>query len=72
MGTTKKVKKYGCVKCGIPFEIHPPDDLHTTASRNETACESRGVIKMDYTCKNCGAINTMYWCRRRSHHDIYP
>jgi len=72
MDISKKVKKYGCVKCGVPFEIHPPDDMHTTASRDETVCETRGAVKMDYTCKNCGTINTIYWCRRRSHHDIYP
>jgi len=51
----KKVKKYGCVKCGTPFKIHPPDDLHTTASRDEKACEIRGAIKMGYVCANCGA-----------------
>ncbi|TFH25758.1 hypothetical protein E4G67_00560 [Candidatus Bathyarchaeota archaeon] len=71
MGINKKAKKYGCVKCGTPFEVHPPDDLHTTASRDEKACEIRGAVKMNYVCANCGATNTVHWCRRRSYSDSY-
>ena len=71
LSATQKVKKYGCIKCGTPFEIHPPDDLHTTASRNEKECETRGVVKMEYTCKNCGTINNIYWCRRHKVPDWY-
>jgi len=67
----KKAKKFSCVKCGSPFEIYPPDDLHKTASRDEKACEIRGSIKMDYVCTNCGATNTLYWCRPQNHADFY-
>ena len=71
LSVTKRIKKYGCISCGIPFEVHPPDDFHTSASRNEKECETRGVVKMDYACQNCGTINTIYWCRRRKFPEWY-
>ena len=67
-----KVKRYACTKCGTPFDIHPPDDLHTTASRHEKDCETRGHVKMEYVCKNCGEKNIIYWCRRRNSPGLYP
>ena len=69
--TTVKIKKYGCTKCGQVIEVHPPDDLHTRASRYEKECELRGSVKMEYKCNNCGELNTIYWCRRRKHPDWY-
>lgn len=69
MGETCKTKRYSCVKCGEPFEIHPPDDLHTTASRVEKECEQN--VKIEYECKKCGNLNTIYWCRRGRHPDWY-
>jgi DNA-directed RNA polymerase subunit RPC12/RpoP len=71
LSVTKKIKEYGCVKCGTPFKVNPPDDLHTTASRDEKACQIRGVIKMDYICAKCGATNTIHWCRKQDYSDFY-
>jgi DNA-directed RNA polymerase subunit RPC12/RpoP len=70
LGSTK-TKRYSCTKCGAPFEIDPPDDLHTTASRNVKECEARGDVKMEYTCRNCGTVNIVYWCRRSKFPDWY-
>ena len=39
--------------------------------RFDLECETRGVVKMDYTCQNCGTINTIYWCRRRKFPEWY-
>lgn len=64
MSVTRKIKKYGCIKCGKAFEFHPPDDLHITASRKEGECEARGAVKTEYICENCGTKNTIYWCRK--------
>jgi hypothetical protein len=64
-----KLKGFGCVNCGSHFEVHPPDDLHTTASRVEKECEQS--VKMDYECKNCGKINTIHWYRRSRYPDWY-
>jgi DNA-directed RNA polymerase subunit M/transcription elongation factor TFIIS len=69
MSGSRKTKKYSCVKCGEPFEINPPDDLHTTASRVEKECETS--VKIEYECKKCGNLNTIYWCRRGRHPDWY-
>ena len=69
MVDTRKTKRYSCVKCGEPFDIHPPDDLHTTASRIERECEQS--VKIEYNCKKCGNLNTIYWCRRGRHPDWY-
>jgi DNA-directed RNA polymerase subunit RPC12/RpoP len=71
LNKTKKVKVFGCVKCGAPFEVYPPDDLHKKASRDEKACEISGVAKMDYVCANCGGTNTLYWCRQKDYSDFY-
>lgn len=54
-------KTYSCLKCGAPFVAYPPDDRHTTATRNEKDFE--GHIKVDYRCKErgCDNTNTIYW-----------
>ena len=69
MVDVRKTKKYSCVNCGEPFEIHPPDDLHTTASRIARECEQN--VKIEYKCKKCGNLNTIFWCRRGRHPDWY-
>jgi rubredoxin len=55
----EKVKRFSCVKCGSPFDAHPPDDLHNTASLKEADVED--PIKVEYRCKDCGNINVIYW-----------
>jgi DNA-directed RNA polymerase subunit RPC12/RpoP len=57
-----KKKTYGCIKCGKPFEVYPPDDFHQDASRDPKELEE-DFIKIDYECKNlkCHTINTLYW-----------
>ena len=55
----KKVKKFSCLKCGTPFDAYPPDDRHDIATRNEKDYEDH--IKVDYRCKECSTINTIYW-----------
>lgn len=52
-------KKFDCVKCGVAFDAHPPDDLHYVASRDKKTHSDN--IKIEYKCKNCKAINTIYW-----------
>jgi DNA-directed RNA polymerase subunit RPC12/RpoP len=52
-------KRFSCLKCGTPFEAYPPDDRHGSATRNEKEYEDH--TKVDYRCKECGNINTMYW-----------
>jgi len=53
------LKRFSCLKCGTPFDAYPPDDRHDTATRNEKDYEDN--IKVDYRCKECGHINTIYW-----------
>jgi len=69
MSIQKKAKTFGCTKCGEPFEIHPPDEMHTIASRDEKGCGISDHVKMEYICKNCKSINNFYWCGR--HDDFY-
>jgi DNA-directed RNA polymerase subunit RPC12/RpoP len=69
MSERAKLKRFSCVNCGSHFELHPPDDLHTTASRVEKECDQS--VKMDYKCKNCGKTNTIHWCRRSRYPDWY-
>jgi DNA-directed RNA polymerase subunit RPC12/RpoP len=52
-------KMYSCLKCGAPFVAYPPDDRHDTASRIEKEFED--PIRVDYKCKDCPYINTIYW-----------
>jgi len=52
-------KTFSCIKCGHPFDAYPPDDIHTVATRREG--DYRDHIKIDYKCKNCGEVNTIYW-----------
>jgi DNA-directed RNA polymerase subunit RPC12/RpoP len=65
-----KLKKFSCVNCGARFELHPPDDLHTTASRIEKECGDQSVT-MNYECKICGKVNTIHWCRKPRYPDWY-
>jgi len=53
------VKRFSCLKCGTPFEAYPPDDRHDRATRNEKDYEDH--IRVDYKCKDCANINTIYW-----------
>lgn len=55
----EKVKKFSCLNCGNPFDAYPPDDSHDTASRNEGEYEDK--IKVNYICKECKNVNTIYW-----------
>jgi hypothetical protein len=55
-------KKFGCLKCGEPFEVHPPDDIHKVATRFEK--ESKDPVKVEYTCKKCGNVNVLFWGHR--------
>jgi len=55
-------KTYGCIKCGKPFEVYPPDDFHQDASRDPNDLEEgKDAIKMDYQCLGCKNVNTLYW-----------
>jgi len=54
----KEVKKqFSCIHCGSKFDVFTPDDVHTIASR----IENDSSIKVDFKCKSCGNINTIYW-----------
>ena len=53
------LKRFSCLKCGTPFEVYPPDDLHDIATRKET--DFKDNIKVDYKCNACGNINTIFW-----------
>lgn len=59
MGKKTIAKKYSCLKCGSPFDAYPPDDSHDTATRDPNKYEDQ--IKVDYRCKDCGYVNTIYW-----------
>jgi len=52
-------KMFSCTKCGKPFRVYPPDDMHPDAARNPDDL-NEGSIKIDYTCEN-KHINTLYW-----------
>ncbi len=55
------VKEFGCVHCGDPFDTYPPDDVHNVATRDKDEYEDH--IQIDYKCKNCETVNTIYWGR---------
>jgi len=55
----EKVKKFSCLNCGTPFEAYPPDDLHDKATRKKGFYKDN--IKVNYICKKCKNVNTLYW-----------
>jgi hypothetical protein len=55
-----KMRKFACIKCGVPLEVHPPDSVHKYASRDERYCERS--IKVEHQCEKCGASNIIFWC----------
>lgn len=59
LASKAKERKYGCLKCGNPFEAYPPDDRHHTATRSEKDYEDN--IKVEYQCSKCGEKNIIYW-----------
>ena len=54
-----RAKGFSCLKCGTPYMAYPPDDFHYDASIKEKDVED--PIKVDYKCKECGNMNTLYW-----------
>lgn len=56
---TTEPKKYACRNCGYPYEIYPPDDIHTTAKLSP--CEFGDSILMKYECGNCNHPNEIHW-----------
>ena len=61
----EKTKRFSCIKCGIPFEVYPPDDNHPTASLEKPKEASGSIIEMTYDCENpsCRHPTTLYWYR---------
>lgn len=58
-----KAKKFGCVHCGTPFEVYPPDDNHPTASLEKPKEAAGTIVEMTYDCRNCMHPTTLYWYR---------
>jgi Zn ribbon nucleic-acid-binding protein len=54
-------KLIGCINCGHPIEIYPPDDFHQTAARNKKELIQEDIIQINYKCPNCNTVNTIYW-----------
>lgn len=52
-------RTYGCVHCGNVFDVVPPDDRHTEATRNLLL--GKNQVEMKYKCGSCGKVNLIYW-----------
>jgi hypothetical protein len=53
---------FGCVQCGAPFEVYPPDSHHTELMMEP--CKEGDSIPLNVTCEKCKAKNTRYWDTR--------
>lgn len=53
------------MRCGIPFEVYPPDDDHPHASLEKPKEAAGTIVEMTYDCENPGCKNptTLYWYR---------
>jgi DNA-directed RNA polymerase subunit RPC12/RpoP len=53
---------YGCAKCGTPFTAYPPDDIHTTSSRQSSSFLE--TVETSLACPKCNEVTRLYWGRR--------
>lgn len=54
-------RTYGCAKCGTPFTAYPPDDIHTTSSRESSSFLE--TIETSLACTKCNEVARLYWGR---------
>lgn len=54
-------RTYGCAKCGTPFTAYPPDDIHTTSSRQSSSFLE--TIETSLACSKCNELARLYWGR---------
>jgi hypothetical protein len=54
--------KFGCVKCGSPFEVYPPDSDHALLLMEP--CKEGDSIPLTVTCEKCKTVNTRHWDTR--------
>jgi hypothetical protein len=54
-------RTYGCAKCATPFTAYPPDDIHTTSSRQSSSFLE--TIETSFVCGKCNEVTRLYWGR---------
>lgn len=54
-------RTYGCAKCATPFTAYPPDDIHTTSSRQSSSFLE--TVETSFTCSKCNEVTRLYWGR---------
>ncbi|MGD0424098.1 MAG: hypothetical protein ABSA92_11660 [Candidatus Bathyarchaeia archaeon] len=59
MSKKQEGKKFGCIKCGHPFEIYPPDSYYVLLTIEPCSQGDSKEIKL--TCEKCHAENVRYW-----------
>jgi hypothetical protein len=59
--TALQPRTYGCAKCGTPFAAYPPDDVHTTSSRQSSSFLE--TIETSFVCGVCNEVTRLYWGR---------
>lgn len=59
--TAVQPRTYGCAKCGTPFTVYPPDDVHNMSSRERSSFLER--IETVHPCSKCNEVTRLYWGR---------
>jgi hypothetical protein len=54
-------RTYGCAKCGAPFTVYPPDDVHNTSSRESSSFLEK--FETVHPCTKCNEVTRLYWGR---------
>jgi DNA-directed RNA polymerase subunit RPC12/RpoP len=55
----KNSVKYSCKKCGNPFNVNPPDDVHKFSS--VYPCWDFDWVERSYECSKCTKSTKLFW-----------
>jgi hypothetical protein len=58
-------RTFGCIKCGYPYNVIPPDDVHTEA-HTKIIESNNDYSLMERICVGCITTNKIYWYRPNS------
>lgn len=53
--------KLGCMSCGKPMEITPPDPKYTEPARKYKKDALDDMLNTHYDCDYCNGTNYFYW-----------
>lgn len=65
--TQSEGNKFGCVNCGEPYTVYPPDSSlkfpYLSPCTETSDLEPNHNLKTFRECMNCHYKNELYWCQ---------